>query len=97
MADWREVACRVSPLEYVRPGLPPILTIHGDADSIVPYEHGVRLHEALETAGVANQLHTIPGADHGGFTLEENLEAMRVIREFLHEHGIVDSAGTSNE
>ena len=97
MADWRDVARRVSPLEYVRPDLPPILTIHGDADSIVPYQHGVRLHEALEKAGVANQLHTIPGGDHGGFTLEENLEAMRVIREFLHEHGILTSATTSNE
>lgn len=97
MADWREVARRVSPLEYVRPELPPILTIHGDADSIVPYEHGVRLHEALEAAGVANRLHTVPGGDHGGFTLEENLEAMRVIRSFLQEHGIVGGASTSNE
>lgn len=26
MTDWRDVARRVSPLEYVRPGLPPILT-----------------------------------------------------------------------
>lgn len=97
MADWRDVARRVSPLEYVRSDLPPILTIHGDADSIVPYQHGVRLHEALEKAGVANQLHTVPGGDHGGFTLEENLEAMRVIRAFLREHGIIDAATTSNE
>lgn len=97
MADWRDVARRVSPLEYVRSDLPPILTIHGDADSIVPYQHGVRLHEALEKAGVANQLHTVPGGDHGGFTLEENLEAMRVIRAFLREHGILDAATTSNE
>jgi len=97
IADWRDVARRVSPLEYVRSDLPPILTIHGDADSIVPYQHGVRLHEALEKAGVANQLHTVPGGDHGGFTLEENLEAMRVIRAFLREHGILDAATTSNE
>ena len=55
MADWRDVARRVSPLEYVRSDLPPILTIHGDADSIVPYQHSVRLHEALEKAGVSNQ------------------------------------------
>lgn len=97
MADWRDVARRVSPLEYVRSDLPPILTIHGDADSIVPYQHGVRLHEALEKAGVPNQLHTVPGGDHGGFSLEQNLEVMRVIRAFLQEHGIIGAATTSNE
>jgi len=97
MADWPEVARRVSPLEYVRSGLPPILTIHGDADPIVPYQHGVQLHEALEKAGVSNQLHTVPGGGHGGFNLEENLEVMRVIRAFLQERGIIDAATTSNE
>ena len=97
MVDWREVARRVSPLEYVRADLPPILTIHGDADPIVPYDHGVRLHKELETAGVPNQLHTVPGGSHGGFNLEENLEVMRVIRAFLREHGIVGAASTSNE
>jgi acetyl esterase/lipase len=34
-----EIAKRVSPLTYVRPGLPPILTIHGDQDRLVPYNH----------------------------------------------------------
>jgi acetyl esterase/lipase len=92
LADWRSVAKRVSPLEYVRPGLPPILTIHGDADSIVPYDHAVRLHAALEEAGVPNRLHTIAGGDHGGFSVEENLEAFDVIRSFLREHGILEGA-----
>ena len=89
MTDWRDVARRVSPLEYIRPGLPPILTIHGDADLAVPYDHAVRLHEGLDKAGVPNQLHTIPGGAHGGFSLEERLEAMDVVRAFLKEHGIV--------
>jgi len=31
MEDRHEIARRVSPLTYVRPGLPPIVTIHGDA------------------------------------------------------------------
>jgi acetyl esterase/lipase len=97
MADWREIARRVSPLEYVRAGLPPILTIHGDADPIVPYQHGVQLHEALQKAGVATQLHTVAGGGHGGFNLEENLEVMRVIRAFLREHGIIDAASSSDQ
>lgn len=93
LADWREVARRVSPLTYVRADLPPILTIHGDADDIVPYAHAVRLHAALERAGAPGRLHTIAGGSHGGFTLEENLEAMEVIRGFLREHGIIGGSG----
>jgi acetyl esterase/lipase len=97
MADWREVARRVSPLEYVRPDLPPILTIHGDDDLVVPYQHGVRLHEALTEAGAPNRLHTVSGGGHGGFTLEENLEVTRIIRAFLIEHGILSDTSTNNE
>ena len=83
-----EVARRVSPLQYVRSGLPPILTIHGDADPTVPYSHGVRLHEALTRAGVPNKLLTIPGGKHGGFNREETLKIFATIREFLSTHGI---------
>lgn len=98
LADWREVARRVSPLEYVRADLPPILTLHGDADSIVPHEHAVRLHRALEKAGAPNELYTIPGGNHGGFTLDENLEAMEATRRFLRKHGVISSTdATSGE
>ena len=83
MASRVEVARRVSPLSYVRPGLPPILTIHGDADKVVPYSHAVRLHDALNKAGVPNQLLTIPGGKHGGFSKEETLKIFSTIREFL--------------
>jgi acetyl esterase/lipase len=88
--NWREIAERVSPLTWVRPGLPPILTLHGDADTIVPYQQAVRLHEALDQAGVPNRLHTVPGGGHGGFSLAQNREAMRVVRAFLAEHGVLD-------
>ena len=63
-----EIAQRVSPLTYVRPGLPPILTVQGDADPTVPYSHSLRLRNALNKAGVPNELVTIPGGKHGQFT-----------------------------
>jgi acetyl esterase/lipase len=78
-----EIAKRVSPLTYVRAGLPPILTIHGDQDPLVPYDHAVRLHAALTKAGVTNQLLTIPGGKHGGFTPDERTKIFLTIREFL--------------
>ena len=84
-----EVANRVSPLTYVRPGLPPILTIHGDADTIVPYSHAVRLHDALSKAGVTNQLITIPGGKHGGFSKEETLRIYTTIQDFLAKNKLL--------
>ena len=67
---------------------PPILTIHGDADSIVPYDHATRLHELLDEWGVPNQLITIEGGGHGGFSPEENQHIYAAIRAFLGEHGL---------
>ena len=81
--DREEIAKRLSPLTYVRPGLPPILTIHGDADPTVPYTHALRLQEALERAGVPHQLLTIPGGKHGDFNPDERLRVFSAIREFL--------------
>ena len=94
-SDRNDVATRVSPTHYVRRDMPPILTIHGDADSIVPYDHATRLHEALDDAGVPNQLLTIPGGGHGGFTPDQNQMIYNTIRRFLGEHGL--SSATSNE
>jgi len=83
-----EIAKRVSPLTYVRPGLPPILTIHGDKDQLVPYNHATRLHEALTKAGVPNQLVTIRNGRHGNFTPEERTQIFASIREFLKKQGL---------
>jgi acetyl esterase/lipase len=82
------IAKRVSPLTYVRAGLPPILSIHGDADPVVPYEHSTRLHQALTAAGVPNELVTIKGGGHGQFTDAELEDAYQNIRAFLHSHGL---------
>jgi acetyl esterase/lipase len=88
LANREELAKRVSPLTYVRAGLPPVLTIHGDADPLVPYSQGVRLHEALTKAGVKNQLLTIPGGGHGDFTAEQQIKAYETIHAFLASVGI---------
>jgi dipeptidyl aminopeptidase/acylaminoacyl peptidase len=70
-------------MTYVRNGLPPILTIHGDADRTVPYPQAVKLHEALAKTNTVNQLITIPGGGHGNFTPEQRTKIYTTIREFL--------------
>ena len=79
------LARTLSPITYVRAGLPPVISIHGDADQVVPYSHAVHLHEALTRAGVRNRLITIPGGRHGGFTRAEMDTAYAAIASFLKE------------
>ena len=86
-ANREEIARQVSPLSYVRPGLPPIVTIHGDQDQLVPYSHAVRLHEGLTKAGVPNRLITVPGGRHGGFGAQEMERIYKEILAFLREQG----------
>ncbi len=54
----------LSPINYVRAGLPPFLLIHGDADKSVPYEQSLLFQAKLWTNGVRCNLITIPGAPH---------------------------------
>jgi acetyl esterase/lipase len=81
-----EIAKRVSPINYVTSDVPPIITIHGDKDELVPYSHAVRLHKALDAARVPNQLYTIVGGKHGGFSFDENQKAWAAVRRFLQEN-----------
>jgi acetyl esterase/lipase len=88
MANRDEVAKRVSPLTYVRAGIPPVITIQGDADPTVPYTHGIRLRDALDKAGVPNQHVTIPGGKHGNFTDAEMAKAYAAILSFLEKQNL---------
>jgi acetyl esterase/lipase len=83
-----EIARRVSPLTYVRPGLPPILSIQGDADPTVPYSHSLRLQAALDKAGVPNKLVTVRGGLHGNFKPDEYPRLYGEIRDFLTKHNL---------
>ncbi len=90
--DRMELARAVSPLSHVRAGGPAVLSIHGDADDLVPYAHATRLKQAMDAAGTPNRLHTIEGGGHGGFTEAQYLQAYEAIRGFLGGLGIVPAA-----
>ncbi|MFT5964875.1 MAG: dipeptidyl aminopeptidase/acylaminoacyl peptidase, partial [Flavobacterium sp.] len=82
-----EVAKSLSPIPFNGRAVPSI-SIHGDADNIVPYTQSVRLHEALKLEGIAEELVTIQGGRHGRFSLAENEKAYKAIWIFLDELGI---------
>lgn len=86
------LARELSPLTHVRRGGPAVFTIHGDADKLVPYAHGVRLKSALDKAGVSNVLHTVAGGGHGGFSLEQQVAIFSEIQAFLRRQEIIPAA-----
>ena len=83
LPDAMDIAERVSPLNYVRSDLPPIISIHGDADPTVPYDHAVQLHQRLDRAEVTNELITVPNGGHGGFPAYEMLRIYDAVFKFL--------------
>lgn len=54
----------MSPINCVKPGLPPFLFVQGDADKTVPYEQTLHFVSKLKENGVANEIVTIKGAPH---------------------------------
>ena len=92
----KEVAARVSPMTYVRAGVPPVIAIHGDADPVVPYEQEVREVDALKKAGVTAELVTIPGGKHGNFERDQVLRAWTAIEAFLTKNVVNKTAVTTS-
>lgn len=86
--DRARLARALSPLHRAGADSPPVITIHGDQDPVVPFRHAVDLHAALALAGVPNRLVRIAGGRHGDFGKEQVLEAQEAIRRFLAERAI---------
>ena len=61
----KDKAAKANPITYVSGKVPPILVIHGDLDSTVPYGQSVILVEALGRAGAPVTFRTVRGAGHG--------------------------------
>lgn len=86
--DRTALARRVSPMTYVRKDVPPVLTVHGDADPTVPYTHGVNLTKALKDAGAQAEMIPVPGGGHG-FPKERQDTLYPQVFEFLKRHGVM--------
>jgi acetyl esterase/lipase len=54
----------MSPINYVRPGLPPFLFVQGDADKTVPYDQTLAFMSKLKENHVPCEIIMIKGAPH---------------------------------
>ena len=72
--------------------MPPVISIQADHDPTVPYEQNVRLHAALEKAGVPNQLVTVQGNTHGNYKPSEYIRLYAAIQSFLSKQNLWSQA-----
>lgn len=68
-----DIGRQISPVTHVTADDPPTLIIHGDADSLVPYQQAELMVEKLRAVGVPVELVRRPGAAHGWPKIEQDL------------------------
>ena len=83
-----DLSSRYSPINIVDGGSPPVLTIHGEDDSVVPHEQALTFHARLDELGNVHELRSMPGGTHAGFTDAQFQEAFSAIFAFLDEVGL---------
>ncbi len=74
-----------SPITYVSEDDPPVLTLHGDQDALVPIEQARKLDEKMKAAGASHTLMVFAGQGHG-FGGEDQQKAMNAMWVFFDEH-----------
>jgi acetyl esterase/lipase len=79
----------MSPMSYIRHGLPPTFIVNGDHDPAVDPTQDAQLKKALDAAGVPNGQDIVPGGGHGNFPKAEADKAMLLCLEFLQAQGIL--------
>jgi acetyl esterase/lipase len=85
VADALEAAAAASPVRHVRADAPPMLLLHGDADTVVPPAHSERLAEALQRVGAPVRLELVAGGEHC-FDGADPVPALDAAVAFLAEH-----------
>jgi uncharacterized protein (TIGR03067 family) len=73
-----------SPVNFVSAANPPVLILQGGMDDLVPAAQSRRLHDALDRAGVKNQLIMVDAAGHDG-PLFSTPEIEAKVISFLNE------------
>lgn len=71
-------------LEKNKPDI-PLLIMHGNKDTIVPFEQSVLLYEACQNHELTSDFYCVDEADHGG-SIFYTSEVVGVIRDFLNTY-----------
>jgi uncharacterized protein len=71
---------RLPTAHYAQAAGCPVLVMHGDADRVIPYEHGRALYEALPQP---KRFETIRGGDHNDLEPPDPARYWGAVREFV--------------
>ena len=69
METWKIVGRELSPIYFITPKLPPILIVHGDADTLVTLDQSQRFTDKAKALGLNVELQIRPGKGHGWPTM----------------------------
>lgn len=80
--DSPEAITAASPVTYISSDDPPVLTLHGSADTLVPPSQAKLLDAAMKAAGAKHELLILEGQGHG-FAGESQKQSMETMWRFL--------------
>ncbi len=69
LAVWKKIGWEMSPIYHITPDLPPVLIVHGDADTLTPLEQSEWFVTRARAAGGTIELVIRPGKRHGWLTM----------------------------
>lgn len=67
--EWKVLGRDLSPIDHITLALPPILIVHGDADTLVPLDQSERFAAKAAAIGRTVRLEVRPGKKHGWPTM----------------------------
>jgi alpha-L-fucosidase 2 len=76
---------QLSPIDNVRPGMPPFLFVHGTADRLVPFEQSEAMCARMKAVGASCQVFPVEGAGHGMRRWDSSAYKREMIR-WLKDH-----------
>lgn len=79
----------LSPARHAEAFVAPVLLIHGENDSIVPYSHSRNMERALDRADKPVELVRLDGEDHWLSRSATRIEMLRAVDAFLSQHNPV--------
>ena len=76
----------ISPANFAEKAAAPILLLHGNDDTVVPYEQSTKMQRQLRRAGKSVELVKLKGEDHWLSSAETRLQTLQEMDRFIAQH-----------
>lgn len=76
----------ISPVHFAAQVQAPVLLLHGDDDTVVPYKQSTRMRSALRDADKQVELVKLKGEDHWLSVADTRIQTLKEMDRFIAEH-----------